>query len=92
MKKTEQFFSIELCYQGTIDSKLDYELMELIPQIIADFDKVNCEWYFSEATVKEPNHRLMGWALSRNLSYYELVTLHNVLTNVFEGRVFIIRT
>lgn len=92
MNETEQFFSIELCYQGSIDSQLDKELIELIPQVIADFDKVNCEWYFSEATLKEPHHRLMGWSLSRNLSYYELVALHNVLVNIYGGRVFIIRT
>lgn len=87
-----EFNSIELCYYGQINSEVDQELRELMNDYLGGLKDLEFNWYFSEATLNAPHHRLNGWDLSRPLSYYELVDLHTILLDQYEGNVFIIRT
>ena len=88
----EQFYSIELCYYGEIDSDLDIELMSLMNEVLDELEDLEHQWYFRESTLQAPHHRLNGWELSRPLDYYELVDLHTILQETYEGNVFIIRS
>ena len=86
----EENYTVELCYMGMIDLDVDAELREFMSETIDMFEDITGSWYFQESTLSEPHHRLIGWSLSRPLSYLERIYIHHTLLENYDGSVFII--
>ena len=89
---SEDFNTLEICYLGMINSDTDKSVTSTIQSFLNQSEDLQYNWYFSEASISEPFHRVIGWDLSRGLDSFELVKLHLLLQEKYSGNVFVIGT
>lgn len=90
LQEFESMNTLEVAYIGNINQSLDREIETVIPVILEDIG-VKGEWYFSEASLTIPAHRIMGFELDKELSYDDRIELNLAIKYIFSDTLLIVQ-
>ena len=81
---------LQVAYIGNIDRELDEVLYKEIPEMVERYQST-AEWYFQEASVREPLYRVMGFELSSELEEFAKIELIYDIIDRYDGQVVVIQ-
>ena len=90
LEEFESMITLEVAYLGGINPKLERDIESVIPVILQEVG-VNGKWYFSEASLREPFYRIVGFELDRQLSYDAKIELILAIKHDFMDKLFIVQ-
>jgi hypothetical protein len=90
LQEFESMITLEVAYTGKINPKLERDIELIIPINLQDVG-VNGKWYFSEASLQKPFHRIIGFELDRELSYDAKIKFISDINWIFKGKLLIVQ-